>query len=96
MPANAQFSISVVHDPYGCALIPDPRGGLPSISVYRRPLPSTNLVFLSSIMFDGREPIAPLNDEHTFFANLLANLTHQATDATLGHAQALRRRPPRS
>jgi hypothetical protein len=88
LPANAQYTLSVVHDPYGCALIPDPQGGPPAVSVYRRPLPSTNLVFLSSVMFDGRETVAPLNDEQTFFANLIADLTHQATDATLGHAQA--------
>jgi cytochrome c peroxidase len=88
LPANAQYTISTVHDPYGCAILPDPKGGLPMVSVYRRPLPSTNLVFLSSVMFDGRETVSPLNDEQTFFANLIADLTHQATDATLGHAQA--------
>lgn len=89
LPANPQFTLTVVHDPYGCAIIPDPNGGPPTVSVYRRPLPSTNLVFLSTIMFDGRETIAPLNNGATFFANLVTNLTHQATDATLGHAQAL-------
>src|SRR5215469_14181728 len=88
LPANAQYTISVVHDPYGCAIVPDPQGGLPTVSVYRRPLPSTNLVFLSAVMADGRETVAPLNDEQTFFANLITDLTHQATDATLGHAQA--------
>jgi hypothetical protein len=88
LPANAQYTISVVHDPYGCAITPDPSGGQPTISVYRRPLPTTNLVFLSTVMFDGRETIGPLNNEQTFFANLIADLTHQATDATLIHAQA--------
>jgi cytochrome c peroxidase len=88
LPANAQYTLSVVHDPYGCALVPDPKGGLPFVSVYRRPLPSTNLVFLSAVMFDGRETVTPLTDEQSFFANLIADLTHQATDATLGHAEA--------
>ena len=92
LPANAEYTISVVHDPYGCAIVPDPKGGPPFVSVYRRPLPSSNLVFLSSVMFDGRETVNPLNDESSFFANLIINLTHQATDATLGHAQATR--PP--
>ena len=90
MPVNPQFTISVVHDPYGCAIIPDPNGGQPTVSVYRRPLPATNLVFLSTIMFDGRETIVPLNSEATFQANLIADLTHQAIDATLGHAQAVK------
>jgi cytochrome c peroxidase len=88
LPTNAQYTISVVHDPYGCAIVPDPKGGLPFVSVYRRPLPTTNLVFLSAVMFDGRETIAPLTSNQTFQANLIADLTHQATDATLIHAQA--------
>lgn len=90
MPVNPQFTISVVHDPYGCAIIPDPNGGQPTVSVYRRPLPATNLVFLSTIMFDGRETIVPLNSDATFQANLIADLTHQAIDATMGHAQAVK------
>ena len=89
MTQSPQFAISVVHDPYGCAIIPDPKGGPPTVSVYRRPLPSTNLMFLSTVMYDGRETVFPLNDEQTFFPNLVADLTHQAMDATLGHAQAL-------
>ncbi|HUL46462.1 MAG TPA: hypothetical protein VLV25_05155 [Steroidobacteraceae bacterium] len=88
LPANAQFTLTAVHDPYGCAIIPDPNGGPPTVSVYRRPLPATNLVFLSAIMFDGRETVAPLNNGATFFANLVADLSHQAIDATLIHAQA--------
>jgi len=42
------------------------------VSFYRRPLPSANLNFLTTIMWDGREP----------------NLFHQSIDATLGHAEA--------
>jgi cytochrome c peroxidase len=36
LPAGAEFSITVAADPYGCSSSTD-------ISVYRRPLPSTNL-----------------------------------------------------
>jgi cytochrome c peroxidase len=88
MPANAQFTLTAVHDPYGCAIIPGTSGGPPTVSVYRRPLPTANLAFLSTVMFDGRETIQPLNNGATFDANLIADLTHQATDATLIHAQA--------
>jgi hypothetical protein len=75
MPATAQFQILNVSDPYGCNT--NPTTGLTSpstgiVSVYRRPLPSTNLGFLSTIMWDGREP----------------SLFSQAVDATLTHAQA--------
>jgi cytochrome c peroxidase len=88
LPENSQFRVSVVHDPYGCAMVPDPNGGQPVISVYRRPLPTTNLKFLSTIMFDGRETHAPLNNQPTFLANLNADLTQQALDAITVHAQA--------
>jgi hypothetical protein len=88
LPASMQFAINVVSDPYGCAMVPDPVTGRMIVSVYRRPLPTTNLNFLSSIMFDGRETLSPLNTASTFQPNLIANLTHQAMDATNGHAQA--------
>lgn len=83
VPAG-EFTIAAVHDPYGCAL-----GGTPlTASMYRRPLPTTNLRFLSAVMFDGRETVQPLNNSATFLANLQTDLAHQAMDATLGHAQA--------
>jgi cytochrome c peroxidase len=86
--SNAQFTLSVVHDPYGCSITPDASTGQPDVSVYRRPLPTTNLSFLSAVMFDGRETIQPLTNSVTFMDNLVTDLTHQATDATLIHAQA--------
>jgi cytochrome c peroxidase len=89
LPANAQFTITVVHDPYGCAITLDPKTGQEDISVYRRPLPATNLSFLSDVMSDGRETVAPLSPQSTFLANLQTDLKQQATDATLTHAQAL-------
>lgn len=88
LPANAQFSVAVVHDPYGCALLPGANGAQPAVSVYRRPLPTTNLNFLSTIMFDGRETHAALNNGQTFLANLNTDLTQQALDAITIHAQA--------
>ncbi len=88
LPSNSKFTISAVHDPYGCAILPDPQTGGQSVSVYRRPLPTTNLRFLSAIMFDGRETVQPLNNAATFPANLVTDLMHQAVDATTGHAQA--------
>ncbi len=73
-PATLQFAVTSVSDPYQCTTNPatgltSPTSGI--VSVYRRPLPSTNLGFLSTIMWDGREP----------------SFTSQAIDATLGHAQ---------
>jgi hypothetical protein len=88
LPATTQFTIRAAVDPYGCAVVTDPISGLQTVSVYRRPLPTTNLTFLSTIMFDGRETIAPLNNKQTFTANLVSDLMHQSIDATTGHAQA--------
>ena len=51
VPANADFSIISVNDPYQC---PETTANQPAL--YRRPLPSTNLRFLNGIMWDGREP----------------------------------------
>jgi cytochrome c peroxidase len=90
VPPTAQFSVSVVHDPYGCALTHDAGSGQTLVSQYRRPLPTTNLRFLSTVMFDGRESPAssPLNAVATFPANLQADLTHQAQTAITVHFQA--------
>jgi hypothetical protein len=85
---SADYMVQTVYDPYGCADYIDPNTDKRTLSQYRRPLPATNLRFLSTVMFDGRETIAPLTDANTFNANLVTDLAHQALDATLGHAQA--------
>ena len=66
VPDDAEFVVERVDDPYQC----DAPGNL--VSMFRRPLPATNLTFLSAVMWDGRE----------------ASLATQADDATMGHAQA--------
>jgi cytochrome c peroxidase len=87
LPENPQFTIQVVRDPYGCAITTDPATGRPLVSVYRRPLPSTNLRFLSAVMFDGRETVMPLNNAQTYQNNLYQDLTHQAISAVQTHFQ---------
>jgi mono/diheme cytochrome c family protein len=72
IPANAEFELVACDDPYHYASANE-------LSLFRRPLPSTNLRFLSTVMWDGRES-AP-------GANLQENLIRQALDATQGHAQ---------
>ena len=88
VPASAQYQIQVERDPYGCAVVTDEVTGVQTVSVYRRPLPTTNLRFLSAIMFDGRETAQPLTAAATFQANLQTDLLQQSIDATLTHAQA--------
>jgi len=85
VPAGAEFDVVSVNNPYGCS-------ETSTLSMYRRPLPSTNLRFLTTVMWDGREsstqtgtkPIVP----STLGAELPFDLLHQAVDATMGHAQA--------
>jgi cytochrome c peroxidase len=67
--SDLQFEVVHVDDPYNCTTLTSPTSGLASI--YRRPLPTTNLRFLTTIMWDGREP----------------TLEDQANDATIIHAQ---------
>jgi cytochrome c peroxidase len=92
VPAKADYQVVSVNNAYGC-------NESEMISQYRRPLPATNLRFLSTVMFDGREsspltgtkkivydPVHPLD-------NLLSDLAHQSLDATNGHAQGDGSRP---
>ncbi len=87
-PVGADFTIVSVDDPYGYA-------SPTRLSMFRRPLPSTNLKFLTTVMWDGRETLAGTDHcNHTdengkCFATLEADFSDQAQGATLGHAQAM-------
>ena len=74
VPDGAEFHVESVDDPYGCAPSSD-------VSMYRRPLPSTNTSFLTTVMWDGRESVQGHPTQEALF--------NQARDATMGHAQAL-------
>ena len=85
VPDGAEFDVVSVSNPYGC-------NETSTLSMYRRPLPSTNLRFLSTLMWDGRESSAQTATKPITFAtnpgDLLSDLAHQSVDATMGHAQA--------
>jgi cytochrome c peroxidase len=74
VPDNAEFFVESVDDPYQCGASPS------AVSMYRRPLPATNLRFLSAVMWDGRESSST--------TTILEDLRHQANAATRGHAMA--------
>ncbi len=74
VPIGAEFVIDSVDDPYQCNV------PLTGASVYRRPLPTTNLPFLTAVMWDGRESSAT--------TTVLQDLAHQSNTATTVHAQA--------
>ena len=72
IPAQAEFELAGVDDPYEFASAAE-------LSLFRRPLPVTNLKFLTSVMWDGRESGAG----RTIVRDLLA----QAAGAANAHGQ---------
>jgi hypothetical protein len=79
-----------VDNQYGC-------NETDAISMYRRPLPSTNLRFLSAVMSDGRESTPLTGTTKIAYENypesLRSDLAHQSVSATTGHAQGDGTRP---
>jgi hypothetical protein len=90
VPANANYRVVSVNNPYGC-------NESDVISMYRRPLPTTNLRFLSAVMSDGRESTSATGTTKIVYNNypssLLNDLAHQSVDATVNHAQGDGTRP---
>lgn len=78
VPKNADFSVTAINDPHNC-----PETTSAGLALFRRPLPSSNLGFLSTVMWDGRESFKG--------QTLNFNLSDQAAGATTGHAQAAQR-----
>ena len=87
VPSNADFALIAVDDPYGFASASE-------LSLFRRPLPTTNLNLLSTIMWDGRETLGGTDhcniaaESGKCFAAVHFDLTDQSNTATQGHAQA--------
>lgn len=89
IPTGAEFTLTHVDDPYQYASATE-------LSLFRRPLPSTNLAFLTGIMWDGRETITPfLPPMHAGQCTdaLMEALIQQATSATIGHAEGFEPTP---
>ena len=86
VPAGAEFSVIDVDNPYAPPNDPQGCSSLAQLGLFRRPLPSTNLGFLSTVMWDGRETFKDPTTGKPL--SLTFDFEHQAMDATLGHAQA--------
>lgn len=88
IPTDAEFELIEVDDPYGFASETE-------LSLFRRPMPTTNLKFLSTVMWDGRETTQMpgssdcIYNTSTCFSPVSFDLSTQASHATLGHAEAL-------
>jgi cytochrome c peroxidase len=87
VPAAADFELVAVDDPYHHASATE-------LSLFRRPLPTTNLKFLSTVMWDGRETFGGTDqcniaaEGGKCFATIHFDLADQSNGATQGHAQA--------
>src|SRR5215831_8106246 len=91
IPVTADFVITNAENRYGCT-------ETHTVSMYRRPLPSTNLRFLSAVMWDGRESTsltgtAKITYDSYLAGALVSDLKHQSLDATNGHAEGDGSRP---
>jgi len=90
---DAEFELIEADDPYGHATKTE-------LSLFRRPLPSANLKFLSSVMWDGRETTLMPGSSYciygtsTCYAAVSFDLSTQANNATMGHAEALQTLTP--
>jgi cytochrome c peroxidase len=77
---NAQFTVTVLHDPYGCAVTTSASGQM-MLSIYRRPLPTSGLPFISDVLWDARETPSGLGTGSNFTANLDAAIMQTNRDA---------------
>jgi hypothetical protein len=89
IPGGAGFTLVSATNPQHCAIPPGSDAARGQLFMFRRPLPATNLIFDTTIMFDGRETLQKIatteNEQNT--DPLLFDLRDQANAATMGHAQ---------
>ncbi|MDH5553357.1 MAG: hypothetical protein OEX82_08500 [Nitrosomonas sp.] len=87
IPEDAEFTLVEADDPYGFASETE-------LSLFRRPLPTTNLTFVNAVMWEGRETTLDATSSDcifgtdTCFSAVSKDLGTQANHATLGHAEA--------
>lgn len=86
-PAGADFSLLHASNPQHCRIAPasPPIGG--KLILFRRPLPTTNLHFLSDVRWDGRATVEPIitGVNGGDIGPLVSNLAAQANTASIGH-----------
>lgn len=87
IPSGANFSLVSATNPHRCQITP----GSPAISgkliLFRRPLPSANLTFLSDVRWDARETVKPIatGKNLTNLESLVFDLSSQGNKASIGH-----------
>jgi cytochrome c peroxidase len=88
IPTGANFTLASATNPKECAIAPGSQAIAGDLFLFRRPLPSTNLMLLSSVMWDGRETLEKITTQAgEQSTSLLFDLDDQANTATRDHAQ---------
>jgi hypothetical protein len=78
VPDGAEFRLAEIDDPYHHASAGE-------VNMYRRPLPSANIKFVSAVMWDGRESKIP--GEQVYTAPQDEHFQNQSQSAVSGHAE---------
>ena len=92
LPQSRQFEILSVTDPYNCttnpttglSAIPTTSSTTGAVSLYRRPLPTTNIGLLTTLLWDGREP-----DLFSLSLHATRNRLQSTTDPTPAQLQQM-------
>jgi hypothetical protein len=92
LPQTREFEILDVDDAYNCttnpttglSAIPTSAGTTGAVSLYRRPLPTTNIGFLTTLLWDGREP-----DLFSLSLRATRNRLQSTTDPTPAQLQQI-------
>jgi cytochrome c peroxidase len=89
LSSSSNFQLVSATNPKNCAIAPGSAAMGGKLPIFRRPPPATNLIFNTTIMWDGRETLQTItttqNEQNT--GPFLFDLDDQDNNATIGHAQ---------
>jgi len=90
IPSGADYSLYAATNPKHCLIPPGSSAISGDLLIFRRPLPATNLVFLSEVRWDGRETVQPITTGPglTNIGPLVVDLGSQANHASINHEQS--------
>ncbi len=90
IPSGADYSLYAATNPKHCLIPPGSSAISGDLLIFRRPLPATNLVFLSEVRWDGRETVDTITTGLglTNIGPLVVDLGSQANHASINHEQS--------
>jgi cytochrome c peroxidase len=90
IPSAADYALYAATNPKHCLIPPGSAAISGRLILYRRPLPSANLTFLSDVRWDARETVQPVTTGPglTAIGALLFDLGSQANHASMTHEES--------